>query len=447
MRTTEDEKRVEQMYEDTQVAIKGNRPMFAEILKATEEYSKALQRSSQAAKHLISTINAFAKTSPSEDLTEGIGIIAQIIEKNAKTTDNYGKHVADTLCPHLHMFHDNEAKNLTDMVSRDMAQRKTDAKKVAEAEKKSKKPDKYHLDLKTALDNISKAMEERQTNMTQQLRLLLHFRRQKFCLFVKGWKETFDALEGFNAETSDFIKQQRERLQLLSETSDSVSDEQDKLTRVRKRTLIDLSKLTDEWKEIFKNAGISRKDLTNEDTARFIIETLEKAGVNTSSFAGGNEGDNAPGGAVDPDAEMDYPPAGEIQSRGLPPPPGMEAPSLPGAPPPPPPPPGAPPPPPPPSRGAPPPPPARGAPPPPPSRPGAGDDGGAGGGGGDLLSQIRAGKNLKATSREPRPPPRPQAQTMDATSISDMLMKAMSGRRVAMKEEEEDEDDNDEWSD
>jgi len=37
---------------------------------------------------------------------------------------------------------------------------------------------------------------------------------------------------------------------------------------------------------------------------------------------------------------------------------------------------------------------------------------------------------------------------MDATSISDMLMKAMSGRRVAMKEEEEDEDDdNDEWSD
>jgi len=445
MRTTEDEKKAEAMYDQTAVDVKTSRPSFQEVLKATEEYSKALQRSSQAADKLIATIKVFSATSPSDDLTEGIGNIAQIIEKNAKTTHDYGLHISDVLCPYLKRFHDNEVRNLSEMTKRDAETRKSDAKKVAEAEKKSKKPEKHGMDLKTALDNISKAMEEKQTNLTQQLRLLLHFRRQKYCLFVKGWKETFDALEGFNAETSDFIKEQRERLTQLAESSDSVSDEQDKLTRVRKRTLIDLSKITEEWKEIFKNAGIKRKDLTNEDTARFIIETLEKAGINTSSFAGGDTDNAASPAPRDPDDEIDAGP--ETASRGPPPPPrsAPDAPPAPGAPPPPPPPPpppgGAPPPP--PARGAPPPPPARGAPPPPPR---GGDEGGAGGG--DLLSQIRAGKDLKRTDRAPRPPPRaPAAESMDATSISDMLMKAMSGRRVAMKEEEEEEDDNDEWSD
>eukprot|EP01119_Soliformovum_irregulare_P007786 TRINITY_DN2026_c0_g1_i1.p1 TRINITY_DN2026_c0_g1~~TRINITY_DN2026_c0_g1_i1.p1 ORF type:complete len:447 (-),score=124.03 TRINITY_DN2026_c0_g1_i1:24-1247(-) len=228
-----------------------------------------------------------------------------------------------------------------------------------------------------------------------------------------------------------------------------------------------------EWKRLFKDAGIKKSDLENPETAAFIYQTVQ------SAIASGQLPPPAMGGRTPPP-----PPPGGPGGRVPPPPP----PGGPGGRTPPPPPPGGPggfgaPPPPPPSFGAPPPPPSFGAPPPPPSFGGpprqsqygggyedqgyggggyddygGGYDGGydaapgpppppppsGGGSGGGFLAQIRQGAQLKAVQVD-------DTREMPSSGgggggLLETLSSAMNARRINIKEDEQDSGGSD-WSD
>ncbi|KAL6070385.1 Actin associated protein Wsp1 [Balamuthia mandrillaris] len=167
-----------------------------------------------------------------------------------------------------------------------------------------------------------------------------------------------------------------------------------------------------EWKRIFKDAGIKKKELLDGDTAQFIMETVMEATIN--SQLGIKDAAPPP---PPPAAGPPPPPVGNA------PPPPMPPPAAPGGPPPPPI-------------------PAAGSAAAASNEEGGGGGGGAFGGGNALLAGLQAAK-LKSVAAQTRELP---SLKDTGTNIADTLAKAMQARRLGM-DISDDEEEDEEWSD
>jgi len=173
------------------------------------------------------------------------------------------------------------------------------------------------------MEEISKQEQLRQQQLSEQLKEALQAQRSKFCLYVKCWNEMYSRVKVQDEEISSQISAASDLLKKLGESANEISAAQVDLVTERKRTFINLSNISEEWKKIFKDAGISKKDLRDSETARVLLETLERAGINTSSLTGesfssiGDEGG-------DDGASPAPPPRGGAP----PPPPRVQPPSL-----------------------------------------------------------------------------------------------------------------------
>jgi len=470
MRTKEEEHKLIETFDQTTAAIRNDsRPAFAELLKATEEYQKSLAQTVFCGQKVTDLMKRIAGLSPDPEMTKGLEDVADILTTHEKHDDELSKFMLNEILLPMRQQHDEEKKALPEFIKKVKTQRKQSEKAVKDAElAASKAGKKGAADLKTKMEEVSKQEQLRQQQLSEQLKEALQAQRSKFCLYVKCWNEMYSRMKVQDEELSGKIAGASDLLKKLGESGNEISAAQVDLVTERKRTYINLSNISEEWKKIFKDAGISKKDLRDSETARVLLETLERAGINTSSLTGesfsgigDDTGDDGSGPAAPPRAGAPPPPP---RAGGAPPPPPRAG----GAPPPP-------------SRGPPPPPPARGstgpsylkggapaappapaapaapnAPPPPPGRGGAPPPPPArspGGGGASLLDQIHQGTKLKsAADRKDPEPPKSSPSSVSGADLTSMLMSAMATRRVAMKEEARDDDDdwgddNDEWSD
>jgi len=465
MRTKEEEHKLIETFDQTTAAIKNeSRPVFAELIKATEEYQKSLAQTVFCGSKVIDLMKRIVTISPDPEMTKGLEDVGDILGSYQKNMDDISKYMLTEILVPMRQQHDEERKSLPEFIKRVKAQRKNSEKAVKDAELAANKAGKKGAaDLKTKMEEISKQEQNRQQQLSEQLKEALQAQRAKFCLYVRCWNGMYHTVKIQDEEIINKIGGATELLTKLGDSGNEISAAQVDLVTERKRTFINLANISAEWKQIFKDAGISKKDLRDSETAKLLLETLERAGINTNSLTGesfseiGDDG-SAPmspsGGRPAPPPRGGPPaPPPRAGARGPPPapPPRGGAPGTPtrggpsylsggGAP-------GAPPPPPPPSApGAPPPPPARGgAPPPPPSR--------ASTSGASLLDQIHQGTKLKSAADRKDPEPIQQSPSaVSGADLTSLLMSAMSTRRVAMKEEAKDDDDdwgddNDEWSD
>jgi len=455
MRTKEEEHKLIETFDQTTAAIRNDsRPLFADLLRATDDYQKALSQTVFSGNKLADIMKKVVAISPDPEMTKGLEDVSEILSTHEKHLDDITKFIQSEILVPMRKQQDEERKFLPDFIKRVKDQRKKSEKAVKDAELAAQKAGKKGAaDLKTKMEEVSKQEQLRQQQLSEQLKEALQAQRAKFCLYVKCWSGMFETRKIQGEELATKIAASSDVLKRISESANEVSAAQVDLVTERKRTYINLANISEEWKQIFKDAGISKKDLRDSETARILIETLERAGINTSaltgesfseidSSAGGYPGDD---GSGYPDAPPPPPRSGSM--RGAPPPPpraGGAAPPTPtrGAPPAPP------------APGAPPPPPAPGAPPPPPSRGGAPPPppSGAKPGGASLLDQIHQGTKLKSAADRPMEPPKSSPSAVSGADLTSLLMSAMSTRRTAMKEEAKDDDDdwgddNDEWSD
>ncbi|KAG9394217.1 P21-Rho-binding domain [Carpediemonas membranifera] len=171
----------------------------------------------------------------------------------------------------------------------------------------------------------------------------------------------------------------------------------------------DVSKLSNEMKDIFKQAGVHKKDLQSPETATMLFQVLQ------SEFS---KVENKPAPPPPPAAKRAPPPPPAAKGKAPPPPPGPKAP----------------------------------APPPAPVAPaesaklGVDTERGSAIGAGtrmSFLDQIRAGKELKAVKKEEKDDLEMDASKLDSNQKSGManaIAAAMAQRRAAMVEDEDDED-------
>jgi len=465
MRTKQEEHKLIETFDQTTAAIKTEaRPLFSELIKATEEYQKSITSTAMCGTKVTELMKRVVQISPDPEMNKGLEAIVNIVTAQQKLEEDLAKFINASILVPMREQHEGERKSLPDFITKVKKQRKASEKAVKDAEAAASKAGKKGgADLQEKVAEIGKKEQARQQELSDQLKQVLQFQRSKFCLYVKVWNQAFSMVQQHHGEIDQLVSENSEELTKIGESANEVGAAQVDLVTERKRTFINLANISDEWKKIFKDAGISKKDLRDSETARVLLETLERAGINTSSLTGesfSSIGENDDGG--DMGGDMPAPPSrgppappprgGDAGGPPAPPPRGgapappqrhsrpsylsgggggaPAAPPAPGAPPAPPAPaaPGAPPPPPPPSRG--------GA-PPPPSR-------------GGLLDQIQQGTKLKSAADRELEPAQPPSNISGA-DLTSLLMGAMATRRVAMKEEAKDEDedweDNDEWSD
>jgi len=461
MRTKEEEHKLIETFDQTTAAIRNDsRPAFSELLKATEEYQKSLAQTVFNGNKIAEVMKRIVQISPDPEMTKGLEDVTDILATHEKHLDELSKFILNEILVPMRQQHDEEKKTLPEFIKKVKNQRKASEKAVKDAElAASKAGKKGAADLKTKMEEVSKQEQLRQQQLSEQLKEALQAQRGKFCLYVKCWNGMYNSIKTQSEEISGKITAAAEDLKKISESANEISAAQVDLVTERKRTFINLANISEEWKQIFKDAGISKKDLRDSETARVLIETLERAGINTSSLTGesfSSIGETGAGAVPDEGGAGAPPPPPRAGGAGAPPPPpraggapptpsrgpsymkggAPAAPAAPAAPPPPP------------APGAPPPPPARGgAPPPPPSRSSTG-----GGGGASLLDQIHQGTKLKSAAERTVPDaPKQSPSAVSGADLTSLLMSAMSTRRTAMKEEAKDDDDwgddNDEWSD
>eukprot|EP01125_Pyxidicula_operculata_P008977 TRINITY_DN2968_c0_g1_i1.p1 TRINITY_DN2968_c0_g1~~TRINITY_DN2968_c0_g1_i1.p1 ORF type:complete len:508 (-),score=183.74 TRINITY_DN2968_c0_g1_i1:380-1903(-) len=211
----------------------------------------------------------------------------------------------------------------------------------------------------------------------------------------------------------------------------------------------DIKNIPAEWKKIFKNVGLKKKDLENNpELANNIFNIMSQANVETGEVSSQPAQQSSGYEQQQPSQQQTYQepvhqPAPVVSNAPAPPPPPPQPTNNPKAPPPPPPPGNstkAPPPPPPPAAdsgaGA----AASSGPAPPPPPPVAS----SGGSGLSLAEQLAARKELKKVSETPAPPPKPAPES--SSSLADTLRAAMAGyRKDIAKKDNEDEDNDDDW--
>eukprot|EP01105_Mastigella_eilhardi_P014821 TRINITY_DN3380_c0_g1_i1.p1 TRINITY_DN3380_c0_g1~~TRINITY_DN3380_c0_g1_i1.p1 ORF type:complete len:515 (-),score=147.13 TRINITY_DN3380_c0_g1_i1:100-1596(-) len=498
MRTKTDEKRIVEMTTNVVQSMKRSRTLFNDYLHLCESYQKQQAALSGIGIQLGDLLLRVAASQASDDVEKGVMAIANTVKDVEMAREEWSRSLmSNTILP-LKMRMEKDARDLTAFEKTAKAKQKAAAQSVKKAEQLSKKAGKKGASptlLQQSISNLNDKIQEAQNILLEQLKAALLMQRERYCSFVGGWNTVMQSQEKCAQISVDQIGKNRNALTDLAAAQDRIPADKEELVKERVRTLIDLNSISDEWRHVFQQAGVKKSDLRDEETARFILDTLQSMlppGVDAASLFFGNDspdGSDSSAPAPASPARSASPASTEdsaSESSAGPSLPAREKPSAPRvpagrkAPPPPPasrkpppsmPPPGVPesmsssappppPPPPPPRAGGAPPPPAR-APdaqlstaPPPPAPRGAPAPAPASGGGGrtDLLQQIQQGRQLKKAEEQAKLP-EIKSIGANAADLTSMLANAMASRRVALKEnqaaeEEEEEDDwGDEWSD
>ena len=454
MRTAKDEKKLISMVDDVVNDIKQTQPTLGALIKASEDYQKSLAQLAASGTRLCEAMLKAYQTLDQDDLKEGLTRISATIDSAERQRGEQAKLFLNEFLNPLRARLEAEKKDLPVFVHKNQDDRKKAQKDIKDAESASKKAQKNPTQLQQAVKTLNESIQKSQELVADQLKEAIIRKRDRYCVLIHCWDVILTQDKVNSDMNSKNIGESAKLLSELGGAKDKMSSVQAKLVAKRKRTLIDLTNIPKEWKEIFKSAGIKKSDLKDEETAQAILKALEDAGVSIPAAPLSM----TPDLSDDADGSEEYTDDAPVGVGAPPPPPlpgGGGGAAAPPPPPPPPPPPGAAPHPPSMSRSAPPPPPrSGGAPPPPPRRggdaassPSISASAGAatsGGGGGGLLSQIQGAKLKKAEPKPNQPVNFSEVKVSGGgADLTSILKNAMANRRPAMKEQDPEEEDDD----
>ena len=129
MRTKQEEHKLIETFDQTTAAIKNDsRPVFSELLKATEEYQKSLAQTVFSGTKVTEIMKRIVQISPDPEMTKGLEDIADILATYEKHLDELSKFMLTEILVPMRQQHDEERKSLPEFIKRVKAQRKQSEK-------------------------------------------------------------------------------------------------------------------------------------------------------------------------------------------------------------------------------------------------------------------------------------------------------------------------------
>ena len=438
MKTTEDEKKIIEMYHTTVHQLKKYRNSFVELNKLVDDYLRTLKGSAAVGVQLGDLFARIATEQNSVDIEDLFTTFGHDFRAAEEKRELQARAFFDEIFNPIRKYLNGDKQTIESLVAN--VSKKTREAKLAtkKAEAKSKKFAKDGAKLQTAISELNSALQEAQKVHMDSLRSALIIQRGKYCSVAAHMGVVFDRLAEYHEAEQKILTNYREKMKLLGKQTKNIGSDLSELCKRKIRTLIDITKLSTTWKTIFKAAGVKKSDLRDAETAKYILKTIEEATGQKIDMGGVNFDD------YDDDTEVPPPPP---PPRHIPPPPPRDAKPAP-------------------SRTEDmsslsqggdyqqqeeeeeeeeqidyeyvPPAPA----PPPPGQLGGGAPAVPSGRAG-LLSQIQQGTTLRRVERAPAELP----EVENANDITSILKNAMAARRPAVVDDQDEGDDDDEWSD
>ncbi|EDR27336.1 Arp2/3 complex-activating protein rickA, putative [Entamoeba dispar SAW760] len=452
-------------------------PTYKQLIESCEAYSKAQTTLASCAIGIANQLKGMSVTMDGCTLINtALQSVAGMLETQANTLTQSNKIFVDNT---IRIYRGEvsempkKIKDTKENVKNDRKKNEDTKEKATKRAKNLKKGD----NLKALMESINEAEKTVQKGIVKGLTETTNLMCEMYCQLITGMFVFLEDEQNSSSLNAMFLEKNTPKIKKLSKTQNVWPRRVKDLIMNKKQILINTKWMSDDLKQILKDAGVKRRDLADPDTVQMLF------GIITAQVEAGNippeilgelqRKDNTPEvheislGSSDAVVPPPLPPS----SRGLGARPAQSAPQRPsgsaprpalprrkdsgaGAPPPPPPPRGgasprgAPPPPPPPlameTQGdLPPPPPPRGshgapAAPPAPAAP-------------SLLDQIQKGAQLKKVDTNA---PRPSMANLNKTQkvdLTSLLASAMQKRREDIADDDDDgddfEDDSDEWDD
>jgi len=419
MKTTEDEKRIIEMYHTTVHQLKSTRNSYVELDKLIDDYLRTLKSVSMVGVQLGDLLIRIAHEQSSSDIEYEFLSFGQDFKDTEEKREAVARAYFDEIFVPIKKYLTNDKQPLNNVIAVSAKKSKEAKSNIKKAEAKSKKSSKDPVKLQTSIQELNKSLQEAQEIHMNSLRSALILQRGKYCSVATHMANVFDKLTLVH-EAEAKVLSHHTKLRELGKQTKAIATDIAELCKKKMRTLIDLTKISSTWKTIFREAGVKKSDLRDAETAKYIIETIEKATGQKIDIPLGDDFSSY----QDDDVPPPPPPP-----RNIPPPPPREmrnqdasyaqepepeeekieyeyvppAPAAPAA----------------------------------PNMPAA--SGGSGRAG--LLSQIQQGTTLRKVER----PPAELPEVSNASDITSILKNAMASRRSAVVDDQEEMDD-DEWS-
>jgi len=439
MKTTEDEKRIIEMYHTTIHQLTSYRNSYVELDKLADDYLRTLKSVSMIGMQLGDLFVRIAAEQSSSDIEYDFIAFGKAFKETEQKREAVARAFFDEIFVPVKKYLATDKQNVENVVSVASRQTKEAKSNIKKAEAKSKKFSRDPTKLQQSIQELNKRLQEAQEIHMRSLKSALTLQRGKYCSVAAHMAVVMDKIKEVH-QAEENLLQQHSKMRELGKQTKNISNDIAELCKKKIRTLIDLTKISSTWKTIFKEAGVKKSDLRDAETAKYIIATIEKATGQKidlpmgDDFSGYDDGsgydDDVPpppppprnippppprgpkpepvsGGFGEPAQQEEEEEEETIEYEYVPPAPAPPVPGAPAAP------------------SA----PVPGAPAAPSGRSG-------------LLSQIQQGTSLRKVERAPAELP----EVENASDITSILKNAMATRRTAVVDDQDDNDD-DEWSD
>ena len=186
----------------------------------------------------------------------------------------------------LKKYLETDKKNLADLQQR-IKKGSAEAKaKVKAAEDRTKKASKNPQDLQAALKQLNDLAAQTQDVHVRGLEKAICFQRGYYCSLAAHFSVVSAQYAAISTQESILGSKFLEDLKTLGNSVNKLPQEKQALLEKKQRTLIDIGNLSSDWKKVFHDAGVKKSDLRDAETAKFIIETIEKATGKKIDFPG-----------------------------------------------------------------------------------------------------------------------------------------------------------------
>ena len=129
MRTKQEEHKLIETFDQTTAAIKTDaRPLFTELLKATEEYQKSLAQTAFLGTKLSDVMKRVVAISPDPEMNKGLEDVTEIFTTQEKLDEDFSKFILNSILVPMRQQHDDEKKSLPEFIKKVRAQRKASEK-------------------------------------------------------------------------------------------------------------------------------------------------------------------------------------------------------------------------------------------------------------------------------------------------------------------------------
>ncbi|KAL7723014.1 WH2 domain-containing protein [Entamoeba marina] len=274
VKTKDEMKEIEELTSFMLNHVSSIQPCYKRLVEDCESYSKAKNALANCSSNLASTLKGMlVNQTGADDINTALQCVSGMLEAEANGHNETNKILQEKTITVFKGETNDVSKKVKDLEKNIKAERKKleEAKEKATKRAKNLKKDD---NLKELMENISTAEKNIQMGMINGLKDSTNLMCQMYCKIVTEMFKFLEYQQNNSSLNVMFLEKNTPRIKKMSKTLNVWPRKVKDLITNKKQILIDTTWLSDDLKQILRDAGVKRKDLANPDTVQMLINII-----------------------------------------------------------------------------------------------------------------------------------------------------------------------------